>query len=178
MKVCSYQDTCNNKTTTCWKGNMTTIHAKPIVDGKFWIVEDGENKVGVLKVTEQKKYVLSSKDSVTVFDNKKKLVERFGSDFFVKKIKEEQKEADKDVHGYPCSSEPHNPMFDVKRHLPLFTKSSKSKSVYCAGYYIIKFDKGWVKSFCPKLITIERYEHQGPFKTEIEMKQRLANASR
>lgn len=69
-------------------------------------------------------------------------------------------------------------MFDVKRHLPLFTKSNKSKSVYCAGYYIIKFDKGWVKSFCPKLITVERYQYEGPFKTELEMKQRLNNANR
>jgi hypothetical protein len=47
--------------------------------------------------------------------------------------------------------------------------------LYCAGYYIIRFDKGWVKSFCPKLITIERYENRGPFKTEFEMKQVLSN---
>ena len=59
----------------------------------------------------------------------------------------------------------------LNRSLPLFTKSEKSKSLYCAGYYIIRFDKGWVKSFCPKLITVERYETQGPFKTDIEMKQ-------
>jgi hypothetical protein len=49
---------------------MTEIHAKPIVDGKFWIVEQDENKVGVLKLTEQKKFVFSSKDTITVFDNK------------------------------------------------------------------------------------------------------------
>jgi hypothetical protein len=48
--------------------------------------------------------------------------------------------------------------------------------LYCAGYYIIKFEKGWVKSFCPKVITIERNEHKGPFKTEIEMKMVLSNA--
>jgi hypothetical protein len=159
---------------------MTDIHAKPIVDGKFWIVEQDEHKVGVLKLNEQKKYVFSSKDTVTVFDNKKKLFETFGSNFFVVKKKEEQivTEFDKDIQGYPASTTPYNPMFDVKRHLPLFTKSNKSKSVYCAGYYIIKFDKGWVKSFCPKLITIERYQYEGPFKTELEMKNRLNNAVR
>jgi hypothetical protein len=67
-------------------------------------------------------------------------------------------------------------MFNVQKRLPLFTKSPESKSIYCAGYYIIKFDKGWVKSLCPKLITIERYESKGPFKTELEMKQVLSNA--
>lgn len=156
---------------------MTEIHAKPVVDGKFWIVEENEQKVGVLKITEQKKYVFSSKDTVQVFDNKKKLVERFGSNFFLTKSKKsDQVKPTQEIQGFPTSTIPYNPMFDVKRHLPLFTKSSTSKSVYCAGYYIIKFEKGWVKSFCPKLITIERYEHQGPFKTELEMKQRLANA--
>jgi hypothetical protein len=159
---------------------MTDIHAKPIVDGKFWIVEQDEHKVGVLKLNEQKKYVFSSKDTVTVFDNKKKLFEIFGTDFFVAKKKEVLTEdnIDRDIQGYPASTIPYNPMFDVKRHLPLFTKSNKSKSVYCAGYYIIKFDKGWVKSFCPKLITVERYQYEGPFKTELEMKHRLNNASR
>jgi hypothetical protein len=158
---------------------MTTIHAKPIIDGKFWIVEDQGNKVGVLKITEQKKFVFSSKDTIQVFDNKRKLFETFGNDFFVSKKQDtEKKEIEKEVHGYPSSSIPYNPMFDVKKHLPLFTKSNKSKSVYCAGYYIIRFEKGWVKSFCPKLITIERYTYEGPFKTELEMKQRLNNANR
>jgi hypothetical protein len=68
-------------------------------------------------------------------------------------------------------------MYDVKRKLPLFTKSSKSKSLYCAGYYTIKFEKGWVKSFCPKLITIERYEYRGPFKTELEMRTELSRVN-
>ena len=40
------------------------------------------------------------------------------------------------------------------------------------------FEKGWVKSFCPKLITVERYETQGPFKTKLEMKTALSNANK
>jgi hypothetical protein len=158
---------------------MPELHAKPIVDGKFWIVEQDGNKVGVLKITEQKKYVLSSKETITTFDNKKKIVEQFGSNFFVKnKFERIETAEDKTVHGYPTSTKPFNPLYDVKRHLPLFTKSSKSKSIYCAGYYIIRFEKGWVKSFCPKLITIERYPYEGPFRTELERKQRLANVSK
>lgn len=178
MKNCEYETTCPNKTENCWEKTMTELHAKPIVDGKFWIVEENGSKIGVLKITEQKKYVLSSKDSITTFDSKKKIVEHFGTDFFVKGKVEKVIEKEKSVHDYPTSSIPHNPLYDVKRHLPLFTKSNKSKSIYCAGYYIIKFEKGWVKSFCPKLITIERYPYQGPFKTELEMKQRLSNVSK
>jgi len=50
--------------------------------------------------------------------------------------------------------------------------------LYCAGYFCIHFDKGWVKSFCPKLVTLETYEYKGPFKTEIEMRQELSRANR
>ena len=67
--------------------------------------------------------------------------------------------------------------FNVKNKLPLFTKSRKSKSLYCAGFYCIEFEKGWVKSFCPKLITLERYRYQGPFKTKIEMREALGKAN-
>jgi hypothetical protein len=81
------------------------------------------------------------------------------------------------VHGYDTSCVPHNPLFDVKNKLPLFTKSPKSKSLYCAGYYIIRFEKGWVKSFCPKAITLERYKFKGPFKTNLEMRTELSKAN-
>lgn len=175
-KKCQYIATCDGAT-TCG-GPMPTIHAKPVVDGKFWIVEDGDTKVGVLKLTEQKKYVFSSKNNVETYDNKRKLVEHFGKEFFISKQELPKQTEKQEVHGYPCSTVPQNPMYDVKRQLPLFTKSDKSKSIYCAGFYIIKFDKGWVKSFCPKLITIERYSYEGPFKSELEMKQRLNHVSK
>lgn len=175
---CVYNLTCPNKTENCKEVSMSEIHAKPIVDGKFWIVEEDGEKIGVLKITEQKKYVLSVKNSIKTFENKKSLFTTFGKDFFTIKTHNKVEPSELYVQGYPTSSEPYNPLFDVKRKLPLFTKSDKSKSMYCAGFYIIKFDKGWVKSFCPKLITLERYPYQGPFKTELEMKQRLTNANR
>jgi hypothetical protein len=155
---------------------MTELHAKPIVDGKFWIVEQDGEKVGTLHKKENNKFILSSKAGDSFFGKKEELIKTFGKDFFGGKIKTTVSHQEvRDVHGYPTSCYPHNPMYNLQKKLPLFTKSSDSKSLYCAGYYIIKFDKGWVKSFCPKLITIERYENKGPFKTEIEMKQILSN---
>jgi hypothetical protein len=121
--------------------------------------------------------MLSSSDGSSFFGKREELIKAFGKDFFSSKIKTTiSQDADCDVYGYPTSCDPFNPMFNVQKRLPLFTKSQASKSLYCAGYYIIRFNKGWVKSFCPKLITIERYENKGPFKTELEMKQVLSNA--
>ena len=61
----------------------------------------------------------------------------------------------------PSKFKAFNQIFDVQKKLPLFTKSKKSKSLYCAGYYIIKFEKGWVRSFCPKMLTLDRYLFKG-----------------
>ena len=100
-------------------------------------------------------------------------------EFFLKNTKVKVTSAEPEVyevHGFPSMCKPYNSMYDVKRKLPLFTKSNASKSLYCAGYYTIKFEKGWVRSFCPKLITIERYESKGPFKTEMEMRLELRRA--
>ena len=69
-------------------------------------------------------------------------------------------------------------MYDIKEKLPIFTKSKKSKSLYCAGYYLVKFNINWLKSYCPKLITLQRNKYLGPYKTEIEMKAALTNANR
>jgi len=159
---------------------MTTeLHAKPIIDNKFWIVERDGEKFATLRKNEDNRFVLSNVLGIKIYDTKKSLIEHFGKNFFVAKIIKEADDSQlHEVHGFATSVTPHNAMYDVRRKLPLFTKSSDSKSLYCAGYYIIRFDKGWVKSFCPKLITVERYENKGPFKTEMEMKQVLANASK
>ena len=153
------------------------IKAKTIVYEKFWIVEKDGEKVGTLQKKENNKFILSSKDGEKFFNKKDELTKIFGKDFFDKKIKTKVSPVEiREVYGYPTPCHPYNPLFDVTKKLPLFTKSNQSKSLYCAGYYTIKFDKGWVKSFCPKLITIERYENRGPFKTELEMKQVLNHA--
>lgn len=151
------------------------IKAKPIVDGKFWIVENEGVKIGLLHKSEKNRYVISSKQGETCL-KKDELVKTFGQDFFQVNENVKIKTEDvKEMYGYPTSCHPYNPIFDVKRKLPLFTKSPASKSLYCAGYYIIRFNKGWVRSFCPKLITIERYENRGPFHNDIELKQAMIN---
>jgi hypothetical protein len=155
------------------------IHATPIIDDKFWIVERGGEKFATLRKNDDNRFVLSNEAGIRIFETKESITKQYGKDFFVAKIvREADNSSECEVHGYPSSTTPHKPMFDIRKKLPLFTKSEDSKSVYSAGYYIIKFDKGWVKSFCPKLITLQRYQFQGPFKTELEMKQRLSNVSK
>lgn len=158
---------------------MSELHAKPVIDNKFWIVEKNGSKFATLRKNDDNRFVMSNELGIQIYDTKESLTRKFGKNFFVAKILKPADNAPiNEVHGFSTSVEPHNAMYDVRRKLPLFTKSIDSKSLYCAGYYVIKFDKGWVKSFCPKLITLQRYEYLGPFKSELEMKQVLSNVSK
>jgi hypothetical protein len=153
-----------------------TINAKEILDNRFWIVEENGVKLGTISLSDTR-FMFTDNLGTRFFENEKQLKKTFGKDFYWEKLEIKETVQEKVVHGFPTSTTPYNALYDVKQKLPLFTKSDKSKSLYCAGYYIIKFDKGWVKSFCPKLITIERYEYKGPFHTELEMRQELSIAN-
>ena len=158
---------------------VSDLQAKPVINDKFWIVEKAGEKVATLRKDEENRFVMSNLSGTKIYKNKSDITKQFGKNFFVAKIIEEpNKNVPNEIHGFTTSCIPHNSMYDIKKKIPLFTKSKESKSLYCAGFYIIKFDKGWVKSFCPKKITLERYPYQGPFKTELEMKQVLANVSK
>jgi hypothetical protein len=158
---------------------MDKLKAKPIIDNKFWVVEKNGEKYATLRRNNENYYVLSNHEGSAIYRNSRDIKKVFGKDFFtVKIIKDTASVLPKEVHGFPTNVEPHNPMYNIKEKLPLFTKSKDSKSLYCAGYYIIKFSKNWVRSFCPKLITLQRNEYKGPFKTELEMKQAKSNESK
>jgi hypothetical protein len=125
---------------------------------------------------DKENYIVNQKGVTSLFQTQSQISEKLGKKIFFDKL-DIKEEIELEVNNFPTSCTPYNTVLDVKRRLPLFTKSNKSKSLYCAGYYIIKFDKGWVKSFCPKLMTLEKYEYKGPFKQKIEMREALSKAN-
>jgi hypothetical protein len=147
--------------------------AKVLIPNKEWLIQEGSKKVGGVS-KDKKGYAFYKKGIKIPFKTLTEINTAFGvalSEENIKKIKEEAAEnKNYAIYDFPCSSKPYGPVYNVKKKLPLFAKSDKSKSQYCAGYYVIKFRKGWVKSFCPKLITLDRYPFHGPYKTEVEMK--------
>ncbi len=156
---------------------LNNLHAKPVVDGLLWAVEQDGIRIGTLHKKENNKYILSIKNGELFFGKKSEVLKQFGSDFFLKNVKSTVSNIkENDCYGYPTKWTPYNVIYDVVRKIPLFTKSNQSKSLFCAGHYIIKFPRNWVRSFCPKMITIERYKYFGPFKTEEEAKEALSNA--
>ena len=150
----------------------TMLQAIPIVNNKFWIIERNGQKVGTLRLG--KEYILTVQDKYARYPDLNSLLEKLDINFDqAKQLENKSKSKEFDVHGFPCKTKPYNDIFDLKRKLPLYTKTEKSQSFYCAGYYGIHFDNGWVRAYCPKLITLSRNEFIGPFKDKLEMLEQI-----
>lgn len=141
--------------------------AKPILKNKFWVLEKDGKQIATISALDDQ-YMLSDSKGSHMFKNFSQIKKRFNFD--VERIGTPSENKERSVYGYPTKTVPYNITYNIKKKIPLFSKSKKSKSLFCAGYYIIKFDNGWLRSFCPKLVTVEQYETKGPFKTEEEMK--------
>ena len=150
---------------------MTDAIAKPIVKNKFWIVESQGAKLGnIMTIDESGGVAYVHGEQREVFPNIKLLSKKYNIEF-VKAEKHRKSEETHEVYGFPCSGRPQNELYDVQRKLPIYTKSNKSKSYFCAGYYAVKLNQTWVRQYCPKLIMLNRYEYCGPFST-IEASQK------
>lgn len=156
---------------------MTELVAKPVLKNKFWVVENEGNKIATIQAVEGGGFVYVDPDSRKQFSTIKLLSKEYNIVFDKDTKTKTVKSIDHEVYGYPVTQKPWNVLYDVKHQFGIYTKTNKSKSYYCAGYYIIKFNNTWVKSFCPKLITLNRYPFQGPYKTvdEVQEARRQAN---
>ena len=156
---------------------MTELIAKPVVKNKMWIVENGGIKVGNIMAVEEGGVVYIHNDQREMFPSIKLLSKEYNIEFVKAEKPKRVKQDVYEVYGFPTNSAPNNEVLDVQRYLPIYTKGTKSKSFFCAGYYIIKFSSTWVRAYCPKLITLNRYEYQGPFKTQERMVEAMREAN-
>ena len=142
------------------------VTAKEIVSNKFWIVEENGAKIGVLKSV--KNGFILSKNDTDIQLSRDEINSTFGKNFFTTDAFVKSQPTF-DVHGFDTRTRAFNPVYDVQKRLPIFTKSNRSTVPYCAGYYLIKFNTRWAKKFCPKLETLSNYQYHGPFKSTEEM---------
>jgi hypothetical protein len=157
---------------------MNEIIAKPVLKNKFWIVEQHGSKIATIQaIDEDGGVAYVHNDQREVFPSIKLLTKKYNIEFVKQEKPKKEKQDIYDVYGFPTAHLPHNEVLDVQRYLPIFTKTNKSKSFFCAGHYIIKFSDTWVRAYCPKLITLNRYEYQGPFKTQERMIEAMKEAN-
>lgn len=136
------------------------ILAKPVVANKYWILKEGDQKVGTVE-SSANGFRVTIKNDTAEFKTIKTLANKTNIRFEEAPAKKKE-HPEWQVNGFATTSQPYNPIYDVQRRLPMYTTKSKSKSWYCAGWYQINLDGQWVTMNCPKLILLQRYEYRGP----------------
>ena len=139
--------------------------AKPIIKNQYWVVTDGDKKVG--NVTAE-----GTGFDVKIGNN----IEHYNSTKAIQKTKhiefskiEKSKITDPPFAVFPTDRTTiYNSVLDVRKKLHLYTTTPKSKCYYAAGWFAIQQGTEFVSIFCPKYIFIQRYDYIGPFKTEKE----------
>jgi len=141
--------------------------AKPVVKNKFWVVEDHGQKIATIQARSDGGFVYVHDEQREYFPSVKNLKQKYNIKFGAPD--KTTKESNKTVYGYPIKGKSYNQVWDVQKKLPIYSKTPKSKSLFCAGYYLIKLNGIWTENFCPKNITVNRYNFIGPFKSKEEM---------
>lgn len=150
------------------------LQAKPVIPNQYWILRDENRKVGNIEATADGLQVKINNQVVT-FKNIRVLKQRVKVAFEPVPKSRGAPKVDHEVNGFPTVSKPYNAIFDVKHQVPLWTRESRSKSWYAAGWYAIRQGRRWRTVECPKLIALERYEYRGPFCTEQEAEHAAAH---
>lgn len=136
------------------------IEAKPVVADRYWILKQDDRKVGTVEADEQGISVRINNETQrfhTIPMMSRQADITFRPAYRTTPMPRDQ------VHGYATGCRAHNAMWDVRRKIPLFTKTAKSKSWYAAGWYLVKQHRHWSTVRNPKLIILDRYQFQGPF---------------
>lgn len=149
------------------------LTAKPVVTNKFWIVEKDGAKIATIQMAPDCVVLVHPDNQREKFASVNLLKDKYNIEFTKSKRQPKLVVSTFSVNGYPCEYNPCNSLFDVAKKLPLFTKTAKSKCYFCAGYYAIKFNQNYVMAYCPKLITLNRYQFKGPFMSKGETKDQM-----
>jgi hypothetical protein len=144
-----------------------TLIAKPVIDKQFWILQDGQQKVGNIEACAGG-YQVKIHNQIAQFKTIRMAAQRVNIEFESTVKDTRDKPATNLVHGYAVSGRSYNPMWDVKMKLPVYTRTTKSKSWFAAGWYWVKKGRSWSVTQDPKLIVLQRYPYQGPFHSKEE----------
>jgi hypothetical protein len=144
-----------------------TLIAKPVIDKQFWILQQNNEKVGNIEACNGG-YQVKINNQVTQFKTIKMAARQVNIIFETPAKRTRPSPTVDHVHGYPVTGRVYSPMWDVQQQLPVYTKTTKSKSWIAAGWYNVRRGRNWKTVQTPKLIVLQRYPYQGPFYTEQE----------
>lgn len=134
-----------------------------MIDKQFWILQEGNEKVGNIEACAGGFQVKINNQTQT-YKTIRMAAQRANIHF--EHGPKSSKCDSNQVHGFPAVARVYNPVWDVQRGLPLYTKTKKSKSWFAAGWFAVRRGKSWKILQDPKFITLERYQFHGPFQSQ------------
>jgi len=143
------------------------IIAKTVVPDQYWILRDGDRKIGNIQA-EPGGFAVKIHDHVERYKSIPTIKRRVAIDFEKAPAQIQTRDPGNEIYGYPTTHRPHNAIYDVRHQVPLWTRESRSKSWLAAGWYRVRQGRVWSVVLCPKLIMLERYQYLGPFRTQQE----------
>lgn len=143
------------------------IIAKPVIPDQYWILRQGDVKIGNIQ-TEPDGFAVKINNEIKHYKTMATIKKSVSIDFEKTVNKQEKPDPGNEIYGYPTTHTPYNAIYDVKHQVPLWTKESRSKSWLAAGWYRVKQGRSWHVMECPKFILLERYPYRGPFRTQQE----------
>ena len=149
------------------KHSNIRIHARPIVKDKFWVLTAEDKRIGEINKASTTGYKIKIGDTIVNFKTIKILKANIPV-HFDREITRKEREVNQ-VHSYPTDDLPFNGVWSLQQKAPIFTKEENSKSWFAAGWYLVKQNKIWRQDFCPKLITLQRYDYFGPYKSQKDL---------
>jgi hypothetical protein len=145
---------------------MMNLKAKPIIKNEYWVITDGDKKVGNV-ISDGSGFDVKIGNNIEHYSTTKAIEKKAHIEF--EKTKKAEKQEPPFAIFPTTSNRIYNSVLDIKRKIHLFTKTPKSKCFHAAGWYAVKQGNDFSAIFCPKYIFIQRYEYLGPFKTESEV---------
>lgn len=146
------------------------IVAKPVIPDQYWILRDGDVKIGNIQA-EPGGFAVKINNQIKRFSSIT-TIKKTVDISFEKSHTAPPPEPGNEIYGYPTTHTPYNAIYDVRHQVPLWTREERSRSWLAAGWYRVRQGRRWEVVECPKLILLERYPYQGPYRTQQEAQDR------
>jgi len=148
---------------------------KPIGDTSWLLIADGD-RLGLVNDHDGMITVIG-KITPKSFANIAELELHLGGQLVVEEHTGLTKElVSGEISGFPIK---HKSYANVSLEpFPSYTKTEKTKELYAAGYWALKFQQGWTHAFCPRLATLAEYDHIGPYTTKLEMLHQISQKNK
>ena len=148
------------------------ITAKPVLDQNYWILTQGDAKIGAI-TADAAGYTVTIRGRRQRFADMRRL--QTGLKIDLPAVPRIPRSDHAQVHGHDAGCRAYNGMWHVQLRIPVFTKSTKSRSWYAAGWYAVQQARSWKIVRNPKLILLQRYRFQGPFQDRDTVQQQVTS---